>query len=1028
MVLRKMLCILTAVLIIMTVFCSGIVFSDATSYVSMQLDRTSAGIGEVIKATISVHDIRNFAGFQLNIKYDPEVLQPVTIPGENPYTNSTLPGNGTILNSGYGAIPLVENNLSAGYISFSKIYQSLESYRASGKPEETGVLCEIGFKVLKNKNTEIKFINSASMPSGIDGTLLFDWNSKYITDYTVIQPDRITALLSTPNPGEQDFLEAEHAFVSGGEVKTEYSGYSGSGYIDFDDSYGNYIEWTINVTQPITKKLEFRYANGTAKNKMSWVYINGISAPNVLTFSPTEGWSDWRIQSVDVKLESGSNVIRLFASSFDGGANIDYLEIKSLIVSVPSVTPTETPLPTKTLPPTTPTKTPRPTVTATKTPRPSEPSTNTPKLSVTPTPVITAVVTSGGLINTPILTTSPEQTPVISDVPTITDVYTPVVQTPVLTPPSTSSTAGMKIIVDSERGYTGERVDVAIRFTGVPSGGIYSTDFRLTFKTNVLEVESVTAGNITVNPARNFDHYVSKNQGIINFMYIDDTDTGSGTITANGVFAKVTFIIKPDAPVGFSELSITNSNFTDYSLNDIATEYIKGGISIEGAGTGTSETVTSTPLPVTSVTPSTVTPTTATPTPMFSTTPTVTPTVTPTLLLSATPTVTPNGFSIRVGYVQGMPGSTVVLPVEFLRVPTNGLNNFDFKVEYNPNQLEILEVRHGEIVLNSVGFDSNINASARNVVIMYADETGTGTNIIINDGVVAYITIRIKDNVNPGLSLVKPLSSGGFADKNLTVVHLSAPIPGGVTVSNNMTITASPTPTYYVYMTPTPYYYYNTTPSPYVSIDKPYIPSSGEHRAYMQGYPDGYFRPEKNITRAEAAIVFANLQEADMYSYYGNISFSDVNDEHWSAWAIKYVYSKGLFSGYPDGTFQPDKSITRAEFTTVVYKLLGAGGMNIITSKFHDTNGHWAEQYIEELAGRRYINGYSDGTFKPNSNITRAESVALINRALNRGPLYGTPQIFPDVPPLHWAFMDIAEGVMNHRYKLDSSGHETIAN
>lgn len=113
-----------------------------------------------------------------------------------------------------------------------------------------------------------------------------------------------------------------------------------------------------------------------------------------------------------------------------------------------------------------------------------------------------------------------------------------------------------------------------------------------------------------------------------------------------------------------------------------------------------------------------------------------------------------------------------------------------------------------------------------------------------------------------------------------------------------------------------------------------------------------------------------------------------------------------------------------------MFKLLvsekGLKEEKIEKSKFGDTKGHWAQQFIEQLSDLGYINGYPDGTFKPNNNIKRSESVALINRAMGRGPLHGAPQVFEDVPQTHWAFKDIAEGVLNHRYKLDNEGKEQL--
>ncbi|WP_423230878.1 S-layer homology domain-containing protein [Acetivibrio saccincola] len=205
----------------------------------------------------------------------------------------------------------------------------------------------------------------------------------------------------------------------------------------------------------------------------------------------------------------------------------------------------------------------------------------------------------------------------------------------------------------------------------------------------------------------------------------------------------------------------------------------------------------------------------------------------------------------------------------------------------------------------------------------------------------------------------------------------------------------------------------------------------GEHKAYLSGYPDGLFRPNQNITRAEAAAIFARIlgYNADSNLLIGN-KYTDVDDSHWAAWAIKLTSDKGLFVGYPDGSFKPDQNITRAEFSTAVFKFLklvrGISEVQFSEFTFEDAKGHWAENYIEQLTRLGYISGYPDGTFKPENKILRSETVALMNRALERGPLYGAPQIFEDVTEKHWAFYDIAEGALDHRYRIDEDKREVL--
>jgi hypothetical protein len=226
---------------------------------------------------------------------------------------------------------------------------------------------------------------------------------------------------------------------------------------------------------------------------------------------------------------------------------------------------------------------------------------------------------------------------------------------------------------------------------------------------------------------------------------------------------------------------------------------------------------------------------------------------------------------------------------------------------------------------------------------------------------------------------------------------------------------STPTPTPTVTATPVP-----TVIEPTSDIPGP-VGLVQSHTAYLKGYPDGLFLPDNNITRAEAATILSKLSGADVTYVNESIKFPDVKETHWALWAIKYATDKGYFIGYTDGTFRPDQKITRAEFATIVYHFLGIEDKNITVHKFEDVKGHWAQVYIEKLTQLNYISGYPDGTFQPQSSIKRCESVALLNRALKRGPLYGATQIFPDVPETHWAFKDIVEGAMDHQYIMDGS-------
>ncbi|MDO5716142.1 MAG: S-layer homology domain-containing protein, partial [Tissierellia bacterium] len=157
--------------------------------------------------------------------------------------------------------------------------------------------------------------------------------------------------------------------------------------------------------------------------------------------------------------------------------------------------------------------------------------------------------------------------------------------------------------------------------------------------------------------------------------------------------------------------------------------------------------------------------------------------------------------------------------------------------------------------------------------------------------------------------------------------------------------------------------------------------------------------------------------------------YPDVKADHWASGAIAYTTQMGIFEGRPDGTFGPQVNITRAEYATIVarYKGILSG-----TPRFSDVAGHWAENYIYACGDTGIVTGYTDGTFKPNNPIIRAEAVAMTNRMLHRkGDIsfiltHLTPDmIFPDVDSSYWAFDHIYEASLTHEYIRNEDESET---
>jgi hypothetical protein len=189
---------------------------------------------------------------------------------------------------------------------------------------------------------------------------------------------------------------------------------------------------------------------------------------------------------------------------------------------------------------------------------------------------------------------------------------------------------------------------------------------------------------------------------------------------------------------------------------------------------------------------------------------------------------------------------------------------------------------------------------------------------------------------------------------------------------------------------------WNKLPTPSVSppeikvvvipVTSPFI---DDHVAYIIGYPDGYVRPERNVSRAEVATVFFRLQTDELRTNNWTMEnpFPDVIKALWYNNAISVMCKMGILAGYPDGTFRPNNAITRAELAAIAARF--ARKMEMLARNdlsFSDIEGHWAESDINYAAAIGWVNGYPEGTFKPNQNITRAEFMTLVNRMLERVP------------------------------------------
>lgn len=207
-------------------------------------------------------------------------------------------------------------------------------------------------------------------------------------------------------------------------------------------------------------------------------------------------------------------------------------------------------------------------------------------------------------------------------------------------------------------------------------------------------------------------------------------------------------------------------------------------------------------------------------------------------------------------------------------------------------------------------------------------------------------------------------------------------------------------------------------------------PKTQDHYQYMMGYEDKTFRPEKNITREEVAAMFARLYKERTTSVITKNDFTDVEDNRWSSEAISQMKELGILKGYPDGSFKPEKSITRAEFAAIATRLENQKTGN---KTFIDVEEkHWAYREIQKAATAGWIEGYPDKTFKPEREITRAEVVKIANKMQNRivdkrfvDRNESNITYLSDIKG-HWAYYEIVEATNGHEYVRDTNGVDEI--
>lgn len=213
------------------------------------------------------------------------------------------------------------------------------------------------------------------------------------------------------------------------------------------------------------------------------------------------------------------------------------------------------------------------------------------------------------------------------------------------------------------------------------------------------------------------------------------------------------------------------------------------------------------------------------------------------------------------------------------------------------------------------------------------------------------------------------------------------------------------------------------------AIEVPSRLNGGDHFAYVIGYNDGTVRPENNITRAEVAVIFFRLLSPEIRDEYLTEvnTFEDVCEGMWYNTAVSTLSRLGIIKGRTTDTFEPYANITRAEFAAICARFDDSDIVG--TGDFTDIYGHWAKDEIDRAAALDWIHGYTDRTFRPDNNITRAEAMTMINHVLRRIPeteadLLDGMKVWPDNLPGMWYYLAVQEATNSHDFERRSSGYE----
>ncbi len=292
-----------------------------------------------------------------------------------------------------------------------------------------------------------------------------------------------------------------------------------------------------------------------------------------------------------------------------------------------------------------------------------------------------------------------------------------------------------------------------------------------------------------------------------------------------------------------------------------------------------------------------------------------------------------------------------------------------------------------------------------NPPVIVTVETGDGLSIKLNES--DYETTYPEKSTNPGTYTVtvnaKSDNFVGTATGTYTILKQKTGMSGGG--GGNKQTTVTPTPSGDV-------------------VEDDSLLDKINHNSYITGYEDSTFKPDRSMTRAEVVTIFTRLLKNKNVDVTAENPFTDI-DDHWAKEYILIMNELGIVKGYEDGTFKPENKITRAEFATMISRFEKVQKVAMDTNFYDVPEDHWAYDTINYARYMGWISGYEDGSFKPNNSITRAEAVTIINRMLGRAGdvdninKHSSLNVFTDIDE-HWAYYGIVEATIGHEYEFEN--------